>query len=142
MQISPGFGSANFGHCFLIWCRKMWIKNVQHSFRILGFALRSTPSLHLHFIIHLVLFILCLLELFHLIIPVAFIIYLFIKSLTYLYEPCTVRYKLFYSSISRWQLVIPLGYLFYVRPFRVLCVMFANNSNTRCMCEIWYDCVL
>ncbi len=28
-------------------------------------------------------------------------IYLFIESLTYSYEPCTVRYKLFYSSSSR-----------------------------------------
>ncbi len=47
-------------NCFLNWCRKMWIKNVQHSLRILGFALRYSPSLHLHFIIHPVLFILCL----------------------------------------------------------------------------------
>jgi hypothetical protein len=30
---------------FLNRCRKMRIKNVQHSLRILGFALRSTPSL-------------------------------------------------------------------------------------------------
>jgi hypothetical protein len=33
-------------NCFLIWCRKMRIKNIQHSLRILEFALRSTPSLH------------------------------------------------------------------------------------------------
>jgi hypothetical protein len=32
-------------------------KNIQHSLRILGFALRSNPSHHLHFIIHPVLFI-------------------------------------------------------------------------------------
>jgi hypothetical protein len=53
---------------------------------ILGFALRSTPSLHHHFIIHPVLLILWLInekELFHLIIPVAFIPYLLIESLTY-----------------------------------------------------------
>jgi hypothetical protein len=37
----------------------MRVKNVQHSLRILGFAPCSTPSLHLHFIIHPVLFILC-----------------------------------------------------------------------------------
>ena len=32
--ISPGFGSANSRHCFLFWCRKMKIKNVQHSLNI------------------------------------------------------------------------------------------------------------
>ena len=64
--VSTSQMSANFSwvwkrkildNCFLIWCRKMQIKNVQHSLRILGFALRSTPSHHLHFIIHPVLFI-------------------------------------------------------------------------------------
>jgi hypothetical protein len=55
--------------------------------QILGLAPRSTSALHLHFIIHPVLFILCLLvenESRHLIIPVAFTIHLFIKTLTYL----------------------------------------------------------
>ncbi len=57
--------SANFSwvwkckildNCFLNWCRKMRVKNVQHSLRIMGFALSSTPSLHLHFIIYPVLY--------------------------------------------------------------------------------------
>ncbi len=50
--VSTSQMSANFSwvwkhkileNCFIIWCRKMRIKNVQH---------RSIPSLHLHFIIH------------------------------------------------------------------------------------------
>jgi hypothetical protein len=70
---------------------------------ILGLALRSTPALHHHFIIHPVLLILCLIdvkELFHMIIPVEFITRLFIESLTYLCEPCTVRYELFIQVVD------------------------------------------
>ncbi len=76
----------------------MRIKNVQHSLKILGFASRSTPSLHLHFIIHPVLVILCFSDVkrvISFIIPVAFIAYLSIEALTYLCEPCTVLSELF-----------------------------------------------
>ncbi len=48
------------GLALISWCRKMRIKNVRHSLRILGFASRSTPSLHLHFISHPMLIIPCL----------------------------------------------------------------------------------
>ncbi len=58
-------------------------------------------------------------ELFHLIIPVAFITHSSIDPVTYLCEPCTVRYELFIPVVvdeSWWSI---LGYLFYVRPIRV-----------------------
>jgi hypothetical protein len=71
----------------------MQIKNVQHTLSV-GFAHRSAPPFHHHFIIHPVLFILCLINVertISLIIPVAFIIgllrrsvelYVFIEQLT------------------------------------------------------------
>ncbi len=54
-----GLEALILDNCFLIWCRKMWIKNVQHTLRTLGFASRSTPFRHPHFIIHPAFIILC-----------------------------------------------------------------------------------
>jgi hypothetical protein len=111
----------------------MRVKNVQHSLRILGFAPRSNSSLHLHFVIHPVLFILCFSDVKRVISPhhssciycpfIHRIVNLFMWAM---YSAIWV----IYSSSSRWQLVILLGYLFYVRPFRVSCVIFAIHFIT------------
>ncbi len=85
------------------------------------------PSLHNHFIIHPVLFILCLINVKRvtsLIIPVAFITRSSIESLTYYVWAMYSALWVIYSSSSRWEWWSILGYLFYVRSIRVSCVIF------------------
>ncbi len=105
---------------------------------ITGICTSFHPSLHLHLIIHPDFPILCLIDvkrIISLIFPVAFITRSSIESVTYLYEPCTVRYELFIPVVvdERWWSI--LGYLFYVCPIRVTCVIFAIHLITRYMCK-------
>jgi hypothetical protein len=65
---------------------------------MLGFAFRSTPLFHCHFIMHPVLFILCLISVKRatlLIIPVKLIAIHLLNHLLFMCEPCTVCYELF-----------------------------------------------
>jgi len=137
---------ANFSNsrdCFLIWCRKMCIKNVQHSLINWGLHFFPLPPF----------------TQFHHSSSIIYFMFFVVKSVSFDHSSCIyhpfsywiinlfmwVMYRaiwVIYSSSSRWQLVILLGYLFYVRPFWFSCVMFAVNFITRFMCEIWYDCVL
>jgi hypothetical protein len=115
----------------------MQIKNVQHSFNI-GVCTSFHPSTHHHFIIHPVLFILCLISVdwvISLIILVAFITFSSIESLTYYVWAMYSVVWVIYSSSSRWEWWSILGYLFYVHSIRVSCVIFAILLITRYMCE-------
>ena len=101
---------------------------------ILGFALRSTPLFHRHFIIHPVLFILCLINVKRV---VSFdhsscIYHMFIYWISSLFmcEPSTVCYELFIQVVTDESCWSILGYLFYVHQIRVSCVIFAIHLIT------------
>ena len=139
LQISPGFGSANSRHCFLFWCERCKSKTFS-ILSILGFALRFTPPVHHHFIIHPVLFILCLINVkrvISLIIPVAFIAgHLLNHWLIYVWAMHSVLWVI-YSS-SRWEWRSILSYLFCVRLIRISCIMFTLIlSPVTCVNLIW-----
>ena len=96
------------------------------------------PSLHNHFIIHPVLFILCLISVdwvISLIILVAFITFSSIESLTYYVWAMYSALGVIYSSSNRWEWWSILGYLFYVCLIRVSRVIFAIHLITPYMCE-------
>ncbi len=131
------FWKPNSRHCFLLWCRKMQIKNVQRSLNI-WVCISFHPSVHRHFIIHLVLLILCLINVKRVnsvIIPVAFITRSSIESLTcYVWGTYSVLWVI-YSSSSRWEWWSILGYLYCVRSIRVSCMIFVILLITLYMCE-------
>ncbi len=112
---------------------------------ILGFALRSTPLFHHHFIIHPVLFILCLISVKRVkssIIPVVCIAsHLSNHLLIYVWAMHSVLWVI-YSSSSRREWRSVLCYLLYACLIRVSCVILTFIlSPVTCVNLIWLGTV-
>ncbi len=113
---------------------------------ILGFAFRSTPLFHHHFIIHPVLFILCFISVknvISLIIPVTSIaIHPLNHCPIYVWAMHSVLWVI-YSSSSRWDWRSVLCYLLYACSIRVSRVIltfilsFVTCVNLIWLCTVW-----